>query len=94
MSVSMGSQSVTCNTESNRRRNFTTIVRKLSTELISKVAGASHISRLDEVQQLDLHMRGESQGEIVLIENLEICPNLKLLNLSYNSIKVIWLAEY
>jgi hypothetical protein len=77
-------------TSPSKQRNVTTVVCKLSTELISRVAGISQIYHYDDVQRLDLHIREESQGEIVLIENLEICPNLKLLNLSYNSIQVLY----
>jgi hypothetical protein len=76
-------------TSHSQQRNFTAVECKLSKELIAKVAGTSQKYRYDDVQRLDLHIREESQGEIVLIENLEICPNLKLLNLSYNSIQVM-----
>lgn len=77
-----------------QQRNPTTVACKLSTQLISKVAGISRTHRYDDVRRLDLHMREQDQGEIVLIENLEICPNLKLLNLSYNSIQVLGSAEF
>ena len=67
------------------------IICALSPSLISKVTGVSHVnkSKMLGLKCLDLHLRQEDQGEIGQIENLDICPNLKLLNLSYNSIKVL-----
>lgn len=74
-----------------RYRSTSRIICALSPSLISKVTGVSHLnkSKMLGLQCLDLHLREDGQGEIGKIENLDICPNLKLLNLSYNSIKVL-----
>lgn len=62
----------------------------LSPALISKISNINDHDKqkLLGLQCLDLHIREKSLGEIHVIENLHICRNLKLLNLSYNSIKV------
>jgi hypothetical protein len=62
----------------------------LSPTLISKISSIDHLDKqkLSGLQCLDLHIREKSLGEIHVIENLHICQNLKLLNLSYNSITV------
>lgn len=74
-----------------RYRSPSSITCTLSPQLLSKVTGIPIFNRnkYSELQVLDLHLRERSQGEISIIENLDICPNLILLNLSYNSITVV-----
>ena len=73
-----------------RYRSPSTVTCALSPSLLSRVTGIPYQNRIkfSELQVLDLHLREKDKGEIERIENLEVCPNLKLLNLSYNSIKV------
>jgi hypothetical protein len=73
-----------------RYRSVSKTICILSPELISKISSIDPLDKqkLLGLQCLDLHIREKSLGEIYIIENLHICRNLKLLNLSYNSITV------
>jgi hypothetical protein len=73
-----------------RYRSVSKKICILSPTLISKISSIDHLDKqkLLGLQCLDLHIREKSLGEIHVIENLHICRNLKLLNLSYNSITV------
>jgi Leucine-rich repeat (LRR) protein len=54
-------------------------------ELLLKVSKVSD-HQLHSLQRLDLHIRDARGFKIKRIENLHLVPNLRFLNLSYNSI--------
>jgi centriolin len=59
----------------------------INAELISNVTGYK-LNELRDIQTLDLHLRN-NEGKIRRIDNLQLVPNLRQLNLSYNAITKI-----
>jgi Leucine-rich repeat (LRR) protein len=59
----------------------------INAELISNVTGYK-LNEFREIQTLDLHLRN-NEGKIRKIDNLQLVPNLRQLNLSYNAITKI-----
>ena len=73
-------------TKSEKEKQVVCPSTKITTELLCHVARLAHENQLGSVVRLDLDLRPHQLPPIQFITHLDKTPNLKLLNLGYNSL--------